>query len=154
MNNKKQRNRLVTMLLLVMAILMPYEGAWAQETSQPSVGNGSKGNPYIITKAAELAWFRDYVNGEKLSVCAKLTADIDLKDFCHAANASKEELSWEPIGNYSKRYAGTFDGNGHTISNLYIKVQRQGVGFFGYMENGTIKNIVFDNAQVENTGKN
>ena len=26
MNNKKQRNRFVTMLLLVMAILMPYGG--------------------------------------------------------------------------------------------------------------------------------
>lgn len=154
MNNKKQRNRLFTMLLLVMAILMPYGGAWAQETSQPLVGNGSKGNPYEISTAAELAWFRDYVNGGKLSVCAKLTADIDLKDFCHAADASKEEQSWEPIGNGSKRYAGTFDGNGHTISNLYIKVQRGGVGFFGYMEYGTIKNIVFDNAQVENTGNN
>lgn len=154
MNNKKQRNRLFTMLLLVMAILMPYGGAWAQETSQPLVGNGSKGNPYEISTAAELAWFRDYVNGGKLSVCAKLTADIDLKDFCHAADASKEEQSWEPIGNGSKRYAGTFDGNGHTISNLYIKVQRYGVGFFGYMEYGTIKNIVFDNAQVENTGNN
>lgn len=154
MNNKKQRNRLFTMLLLVMAILMPYGGAWAQETSQPSVGNGSKGNPYEISTAAELAWFRDYVNGGKLSVCAKLTADIDLKDFCHAADASKEEQSWEPIGNGSKRYSGTFDGNGHTISNLYIKVQRYGVGFFGYMEYGTIKNIVFDNAQVENTGNN
>ena len=137
-----------------MAILMPYGGAWAQETSQPLVGNGSKGNPYEISTAAELAWFRDYVNGGKLSVCAKLTADIDLKDFCHAADASKEEQSWEPIGNGSKRYSGTFDGNGHTISNLYIKVQRYGVGFFGYMEYGTIKNIVFDNAQVENTGNN
>ena len=154
MNNKRQRNRLFTMLLLVMAILMPYGGAWAQETSQPLVGNGSKGNPYEISTATELAWFRDYVNGGKLSVCAKLTADIDLKDFCHAADASKEEQSWEPIGNDSKRYAGTFDGNGHTISNLYIKVQRGGVGFFGYMEYGTIKNIVFDNAQVENTGNN
>lgn len=118
------------------------------------MGNGSKGNPYEISTAAELAWFRDYVNGGKLSVCAKLTADIDLKDFCHAADASKEEQSWEPIGNDSKRYTGTFDGNGHTISNLYIKVQRKGVGFFGYMEKGTIKNIVFDNAQVENTGNN
>ena len=129
-------------------------GAWAQEASRPLVGNGSTGNPYEISTAAELAWFRDYVNGGKLSVCAKLTADIDLKDFCHAADASKEEQSWEPIGNGSKRYAGTFDGNGHTISNLYIKVQRGGVGFFGYMEYGTIKNIVFDNAQVENTGNN
>lgn len=152
MNNKKQRNRLFTMLMLVMAILMPCGGAWAQETSRPLVGNGSTGNPYEISTAAELAWFRDYVNGGKLPVCAKLTADIDLKDFCHAADASKEELSWEPIGNYSKRYTGAFDGNGHTISNLYIKEQRQGVGFFGCADGGSIKNITFDNAQVENTG--
>ena len=76
-------------------------GAWAQETSQPSVGNGSTRNPYEISTAAELAWFRDYVNGGKLSVCAKLTADIDLKGFCHAVDASKKELSWEPIGNDS-----------------------------------------------------
>ena len=76
-------------------------GAWAQETSQQSVGNGSTRNPYEISTAAELAWFCDYVNGGKLSVCAKLTADIDLKDFYHAADASKKELSWDPIGNDS-----------------------------------------------------
>lgn len=151
MNNKRQRNKLFTMLMLVMAWLFPQRG-WAQETSQPSVGNGSKSNPYEISTAAELAWFRDYVNGGKLPVSAKLTADIDLKDFCYAAANNAKELSWEPIGNYSKRYTGTFDGNGHTISNLYIKVQRQGVGFFGCAEGGSIKNITFDNAQVENTG--
>ena len=151
MNNIKTRNKLFTLLLLVMALLIPQWG-WAQTASQPSVGNGSTRNPYEISTAAELAWFRDYVNGGKLSVCAKLTADIDLKDFCHAADASKEELSWEPIGNYSNKYTGTFDGNGHTISNLYIKVQRQGVGFFGCASGGSIKNITFDNAQVENTG--
>lgn len=129
----------------------------------PTVGTGTKFVPYEISTAEELAWFRDWVNGTytasgsetattHLNACAKLTADIDLKDFCYAANASKEEQSWEPIGNYSKRYTGTFDGNGHTISNLYIKVQRQGVGFFGCAEGGSIKNITFDNAQVENTG--
>ena len=62
MNNKKQRNRLFTMLLLVMAILMPYEGAWAQ--TKPTRGNGSVDNPYEISTAAELAWFRDYVNNK------------------------------------------------------------------------------------------
>lgn len=39
MNKKRQRNRLFTMLLLVMAVFMPYVGAWAQETTK---GNGSK----------------------------------------------------------------------------------------------------------------
>lgn len=157
MNNKKQRNRLFTMLLLVMAILMPYGGARAQEIRKPSVGDGSTGNPYEISTAAELAWFRAYVNEGNLSVCAKLTDDIDLKDFCHAADASNNiEKSWEPIGSYdsfpNKAYKGVFDGNGHTISNLYIKVQREGVGFFGCARGGSIKNITFDNAQVENTG--
>lgn len=155
MNNKKQRNKLFTMLMLVMAWLFPQWG-WAQEIRKPSVGDGSTGNPYEISTAAELAWFRTYVNEGNLSVCAKLTDNIDLKDFCHAADASNNiEKSWEPIGSYdsypNKAYKGVFDGNGHTISNLYIKVQREGVGFFG-CASGSIKNITFDNAQVENTG--
>ena len=155
MNNKRQRNMLFTMLMLVMALLIPQWG-WAQEIRKPSVGDGSTGNPYEISTAAELAWFRTYVNEGNLSVCAKLTDDIDLKDFCHAADASNNiEKSWEPIGSYdsypNKAYKGVFDGNGHTISNLYIKVQREGVGFFG-CASGSIKNITFDNAQVENTG--
>jgi len=132
-------------------------GAWAQEIRKPSVDDGSTGNPYEISTAAELAWFRAYVNEGNLSVCAKLTDDIDLKDFCHAADASNNiEKSWELIGSYdsypNKAYKGVFDGNGHTISNLYIKVQREGVGFFGCARGGSIKNITFDNAQVENTG--
>lgn len=156
MNNKRQRNMLFTMLMLVMALLIPQWG-WAQEIRKPSVGDGSTGNPYEISTAAELAWFRTYVNEGNLSVCAKLTDDIDLKDFCHAADASNNiEKSWEPIGSYdsypNKAYKGVFDGNGHTISNLYIKVQRKGVGFFGCASGGSIKNITFDNAQVENTG--
>lgn len=54
--------RLVTMLLLVMAILMPYGGAWAQ--TQPSEGDGSSEHPFLITTAEELKWYASYVNGE------------------------------------------------------------------------------------------
>lgn len=34
-------------------------------------------------------------DGGNTRACAKLTADIDLKDFCHAADDSKIEKSWE-----------------------------------------------------------
>ena len=141
------------MLLLVMAILMPYGGAWAQETSRPLVGNGSTGNPYIITKAAELAWFRNEVNrdGGDTKACAKLTADIDLKDFCHAADDSKIAKSWEPIGNRKRQYQGTFDGNGKTITNLYINASQTFMGLFGYTGESTIKNLTFEYANVTNT---
>ena len=154
MNNKKQRNRRFTMLLLVMAILMPYGGAWAQ--TQPSKGDGKVGNPYIITKAEELAWFRDQVNGGNKKICAKIADNvevIDLKNFCHAADASKkiDEQSWVPIGNSNKPYQGTFDGNGKTITNLYINASQVNMGLFGYTYEGTIKNLTFEYANVTNT---
>ena len=148
MNNKKQRNRLFTMLLLVMAILMPYGGAWAQ--TKPSSGNGSADKPYKISTAAELAWFRDQVNSGNNRVSATLTEDIDLAEFCHAADGTTytDELSWTPI----TWFQGTFDGNGKTISNLYINATSNYTGFFGYAYVGSIKNITFDNARVKNTG--
>lgn len=69
-------NRLVTMLLLVMAILMPYGGAWAQ--TKPSKGEGKVDSPYIITTAEELKWFRDEVNRGKYSICAKISDEVDV----------------------------------------------------------------------------
>lgn len=131
-------------------------GAWAQTASQPSEGNGSEGSPYIITKAEELAWFRDAVNNGGYEICAKIADNvevIDLKDFCHAADASQnlKELSWEPIGNSDWSYVGTFDGNGKTITNLYINATQAYMGLFGRIYKSTIKNLTFENANVTNT---
>ena len=152
-------NWLVTMLMLVMAILMPYGGAWAQTASQPSEGDGKTGNPYIITKAEELAWFRDQVNSGNSFICAKISDAvevIDMSTVCHAADESQnlEELSWKPIGknDYGYQYGGTFDGNGKTITNLYINASQNNVGLFGCTSEGTIKNLTFEYANVTNTG--
>lgn len=154
MNNKKQRNRFVTMLLLVMAILMPYGGAWAQ--TKPSSGNGEVDSPYIITTAEELKWFRDEVNRGRKNICAKIADNvevIDMSTVCHAADKSQnlEEVSWEPIGNTTNNYMGTFDGNNKTITNLYINANQEYSGLFGYTFISTIKNLTFVNANVTNT---
>ena len=140
-------------------------GAWAQpEPSKPSIGNGVD-KPFEISSAAELAWFRDYVNGTIVdedeadgtthpSASAKLTENIDLAEFCHAADGTKytEEVSWTPIGNESNKYIGTFDGNEKIISNLYINATSNYAGFFFAADYGSsIKNITFDNAKVKNT---
>ena len=140
-------------------------GAWAQ--TKPSSGDGSVDNPYKISTAAELAWFRDYVNGTVVPegeaegtthplVSAKLTDNIDLSEFCHAKDAATNtaELSWTPIGNTSRIYQGTFDGNGKIIRNLYINATSNFAGFFGYADAGCIKNITFDNAKVKSTTTN
>lgn len=134
-------------------------GAWAQTSSKPSSGDGKVDNPYIITKAEELAWFRDAVNDGNYEICAKIADNvevIDLKDFCHAADASQnlKELSWEPIGNSDWSYVGTFDGNGKTITNLYINATQAYMGLFGRIYKSTIKNLTFENANVTNTENN
>ena len=150
-------NWLVTMLMLVMAILMPYGGAWAQ--TPPSKGDGEVDNPYIITKAEELEWFRDQVNRGNSFICAKISDDvevIDMSTVCHAEDKSQNliEKSWEPIGKYDfgYQYGGTFDGNGKTITNLYINASQNNVGLFGCTSEGTIKNLTFEYANVTNTG--
>ena len=126
-------------------------GAWAQTQTLPA-GNGSADNPYKISTAAELAWFRDQVNSGNNRISATLTEDIDLAEFCHAKDGTKytDELSWAPIGNSTYQYLGTFDGKGKTIRNLYINATSYKTGFFGYADRGSIKNITFNKAKVKN----
>ena len=115
-------------------------------------GNGTEAEPFILKTADHLAWFRDYVNVGKTSACAKIADDveeIDMSSVCHKADAEKQvaELSWTPIG--SKKYQGTFDGNGKTIRNLFISSTSNEIGFFGCAADCRIKNITFDNAKVK-----
>ena len=121
-------------------------------------GKGTEAEPFVLKTADHLAWFRDFVNEGNMKACAKIADDvkeIDMSTVCHKADAEKQvaELSWTPIGNFARnKYQGTFDGNGKTISNLYIINAASGsVGFFGYAEKGSIKNITFDNAKVKST---
>jgi len=59
---------------------------------------------------------------------------------------------WNPIGNEADPFAGTFDGNGHTILDLYIDRPDEGrVGLFGYTEGSVIRNI--DLVDIDITGE-
>ena len=108
----------------------------------PEGGLGTDKSPYEIRTATELKNFAVAVNtGSEQSAHAKLMNNIDLKDVCGESN------SWNPIGNDAHQYIGTFNGNGHTISGLYIG--SSGVdykGLFGYLgtsgdNKGTVQNL-------------
>ena len=86
---------------------------------------------YKVHTAEGLKAFADEVNGGNRSLKCTLTADINLT-----------EQSWTPIGSYSNRYTGTFDGEGHTISGLQLSsIGSNNVGLFGYVDGGTVKNL-------------
>ena len=129
-------------------------------TKQPD-GEGTQASPYLIGTITDLVWFRNHVNEGNLEACAKLTADIDMSTAFHPAGDGVEELSWTPISDENKNinWRGFFDGDGHTISNLYINSQSSYQGLFGYIsglsypENvrSAIKNVVFENVKVKGT---
>ncbi len=105
-------------------------------TAFPEGGDGKEATPYTIPDLATLEAFRDYINAGKGSgEYFKLTANIDMSD-----KYGLRKTSWTPIGSTSFSFKGTFDGDGHTISDLYISTTDFNQGLFGN-SSGTIKNL-------------
>ena len=104
--------------------------------------DGSEQHPYEIFTATQLENFRDLVNGPdgNPDAHAKLMNNIDLSSVC--GEPLNDGTSWEPIGNISNSYKGTFNGNGHTISGLYIDSSDNDQGLFGYVgSSGTVQDL-------------
>jgi hypothetical protein len=57
---------------------------------------------------------------------------------------------WVPIGDDTDRFTGLLEGGGYKISGLWVDALNNGeyVGLFGYIEDGTVKNL-----SVETAGK-
>ena len=149
-----QSRWLAAMLLLVAAMVVPTK-MWAEEIrpTKPSVGDGSIENPYQISNADELYWFAALVIGDKSvsgitianpKSCAKLMNDITVNegvlDASGNLNSGTPFIEWTPIGIHLK-YSGTFDGQGHTVSGLYLdNTETAYVGLFG-SNCGMIQNV-------------
>ena len=98
---------------------------------------------FQIGTAKELLWFAKAVNGGNRAISAVLTADITL------------DADWPGIGNSGSRFAGSFDGQNHTVT------LSGGVwGLFGYTQgtydsNGNAKVVaVVQNVIIDGTVKN
>lgn len=101
------------------------------------------GSP-VLQSVANLKWFANYINtGNNFKdKTAKLAADIDLAG-----------AEWIPIGTKNNHFHGTFDGQGHTISNFKITQKHDGdnaqAALFGTVSLTTVfKNFNIDNIQV------
>ena len=106
----------------------------------PVIQKTSVPDGYIaITTVEELDQIREYAWESKNFI---LMSDLDLGG-----------VTWDPIGTPNGPFTGLFDGNGHTISNLYIDTGDHNyyspyVGLFGYAPEATIKNLNLSNAKI------
>ena len=83
---------------------------------------------YQLSNAQDLVWFAQQVSGGNTTINGRLTADVDLSG-----------IQWTPIGNLSNHFAGCFDGNGYTVSNLTYEMPDQSyIGMFGVTKTGSI----------------
>ena len=101
---------------------------------------GVLGVEHHIKNAGELIEFSKSVNtGTSYNgTTVFLDADIDF-----SGGLSEQ---FEPIGIISKSFQGTFDGQGHIISNLAMNSSSRYVGLFGYSSDATIRNVVLDSS--------
>ena len=121
---------------------------------------------YEISNAGQLFWFAALVNGEKYHADFS-EQDLSANGVLNADIVIPEDMDWTPMaasavfGNSAstvaettdKSYSGTFDGAGHKISNLNIRVNKAELtgGLFGAVT-GTIKNLGIEDASFDNGG--
>lgn len=111
-------------------------------------GAGTSNSALEITTADQLAEIATLVNAGRLetflfnnseaTVYLTLGNDIDLSQYAEGYNYG---TGWEPIGSFDNPFKGVFDGNGKTITGLYINTSNYYIGLFGYIKNGTVKNL-------------
>ena len=105
-------------------------------------GSGTENDPYLILNPIHLNQMRNFQNME--GIYFKLMADIDLTEFIEDEYPNG---GWLPIPSFK----GVLDGNGKTISNLYInRYESDNVGLFS-ISNGTIMNL---NVNADVSGHN
>ena len=128
---------LATILALVMALSL-CTSAWAAEGDW--TGSGSKADPYVITTETGL---------NKLAMDVNSGTVYSGKYF--KLGASINVTNWTPIGQKGSdnKFAGTFDGNGQTVTINSIKSGLDPdfdgyAGFFGAVKGATIKNLTVD----------
>lgn len=132
------------------AVTLAVQTAWDGETlTEPQ--KDADGKTYLIGSPDELMWFNQ---NAKMTDSARLTADICINEDVTADTASL--YNWTPISNYDKRYTGSFDGGGHTVSGLYIVTTNgtKGIGMFGYAGKGSmISNLTLADSIINGTAK-
>lgn len=142
---KKIKNQLLTVgaAAQTVNVALTASDAWEGDSVVPT----KVGDVYQITSGAELKGFADLVNGEEPGAKGILTKNITLNEPGDYAQ------KWTPMGaSSSAAFTGDFDGNGKTITGLYMDGEDAISGLFGYVgKTGSIHDLTIADASVKST---
>lgn len=134
--------------LTVDGIQLEIQTSWDGESYTEPAKNGQ--GVYLISSPDELMWFDKTA---KMTDSAKLLADITINEDVSGSDATSQKYKWTPIGmDKTKAYTGNFDGNGHTISGLYINSTAANTGMFGRIgSSAVVKNLTLADSVIRST---
>lgn len=127
-----------------------------QKKPENSSGSNKTDGNWQISNVDELYWYAKLINGELegtsgYSKNAVLTADITVNTGVLNPDGTLNEsgkdslVKWVPIGkDRNNSNTVTFDGQGHTISGLYV--DHWLAGLFGYLYKSTIQNVIISDS--------
>lgn len=144
-NNYKKQISFITVFIFVLAVSFVFSiTAYAEENYFDFAGgNGTEENPYKISTPAHLNNIRNYLDAFYIQ-----TSDIDLEAATAEGGAFYDSGSgWQPIGDNSVQFTGSYDGCGHRLTGLKITRNTPYAGLFGY-NSGVIKNLGMEGASV------
>ena len=120
-----------SLTLTLLAVLMS-TNILAQ--SWPQSGDGTEGNPYLITSTTDWNAFADAVNGghSYSGEYVQLTDDITVTCTTTGDNM---------VGTTDNSFQGTFDGDNNTLEFNYDQLDLEYVAPFRYINGATIKNL-------------
>ncbi len=108
-------------------------------------GDGTEGNPYMVSSAAELNLMRNYLGSASSRKYFKLANNIDLPSYLASGGEGYTAWGsngWLPLGNGTSPFYGGLDGDGHSISGLRTWYYGTYHGLFGCTASGSmIKNL-------------
>jgi hypothetical protein len=128
-------------LLFLSLIMLFCAGLMAQTATPPAIGDGSSGSPYQIATWQNLYWISQNPSIWDQGLYYIQTADIDFSTAEPAITTWVNDLGqgWTPIGDGVYNFLGSYDGNGHTISGLYInQISGYRIGLFGESGLGSV----------------
>ena len=127
---------------------------WVAGYEAYSGGSGTSGDPFQIATTGDLIdlsnfsgdWDDYFIQTADIS----FNSDETLVDWDGDGSADGSGTSgFSPIGNFSTKFTGSYDGDGHTIDNLFIdRSSTNYIGLFGYTSNATIENLGVTNVEI------